>query len=470
MWVLDDSTGQLRDKQEDQGVDLSGGAVAGGGSPVNTGVSSANSIPTQPAASSDPAPTSSGNFTNINKYLAMNQPQSEALGQRVAGGIQSQTDAAGNALTTGENAFNQQVQAAAPGLSSDDIKKISQNGYVDFANDPNNVQKFQATAAGQYSGPNAFSDVSNYQDLMDQVGKASQAAEQVKTTGGREGLIKDVYSRPERATTGMLGLDEALVHGTPDAMNSVNAASDNAAKLNDRIKDIEDSAGKAVAAQQANVQNSQKEIQNDFLGTNGAYTNLVNGITGETTAAQTAAQKAADEAKQWTNLDWLRSNGIFSNAVKAPWAQSSTLPSISDSALQQLGVTRDQFNDLINKQAQVESHQDWFTNPMTPTNPKYVAGQTPSPVLSSFGDYENFGSPVGITASNVASPQEYAELSALGKLLPNSVDQTMLTTPDQAGKYNPDITDFKYNDLINYLNNQNNYIQDYPNRSELSRG
>lgn len=430
MWIFDSTSGELKEQDEDQGVDLGGGAVSSGGSPVNPGT----------------APTSSGNFTSINKYLTQNQPQSEGLGQKVAGQIQANTDAAGSALSQGESEFNQKISEAGPALTQEQIQGAAANPY-EFAQNTTNVDQFKKTLQGNYEGPNSFSDVSNYQDLRNKVSGAANAAEQVKTTGGREELIKNAYSRPERAKQGMLSLDEALLKQTPTALAPVQEKATQANALNDRITSIENSASGAVAGKKKEVQDRAKSIEDSFLGDAGTYNRLKQGIDERVGKVSSQAEQERDEAKNYLDLDWLKKNGALVDTE----SKLGTYPTvgkvnISDAALNQLGITRDQYVDLLTKQARSMQNR---------------GGLEPSGmnVLDNFNDYASYSTPElsGIGRGNVATSDEYNELSALSSLLGDRVDPKYIDTPDQAGKYNSDLTDFNYQKLIDYLNKQNSF-------------
>lgn len=184
-WVLN-ANGELEDQDknqnENQTQDLSGGGgigVAGSGAGAGT------------AATSSGAPTSSGNFTNFNKYLELNQPKTEGLGQKVASGVEAKNTAANSAIDQGEQEFNTSLSAAGPKVDQNQFDKlVNPTDLVDYVKDPNNVDAFKSDAKGQYSGPNAFSEMNNYQDLFDKVSGATKQQEQFKTSSGRQELVK----------------------------------------------------------------------------------------------------------------------------------------------------------------------------------------------------------------------------------------------------------------------------------------
>ncbi|MBK7497364.1 MAG: hypothetical protein IPI28_18915 [Candidatus Omnitrophica bacterium] len=445
-WYLNPETNQLEEQDETtQGVDLSGSRGAGGQS-------------TSSAAPSNAATqTTSGNFTDINKYIALNQPQSEALGQRVASGIDENVTTANTSIDQGQQEFNDALTAANPGMSQAEIKKLASDPakLTEFVKDPTNVERFTTTGAGNYSGPNAFSDIGSYADLIKNVGTAAKAPEQIKNEGGRQELIKDVYSDPSRAKAGMLGLDSALVKQSPGAMKPVEDSAKAAGDLNQRVTDIQNNANTAITAQKEAVQGRAGDIQNAFLGETGAYNRLKSGIDKRVANLSTEATKYRDEAKNYLDKDWLRSQGIISDftpPTPSGFVDGYVMPSetridpskvnISAKALGQLGITKNQYVDLLNK---------WASPPerVNALDPSWQGVDFSSP------DYVSFGSPTsaGINRGNVATDQEYETLSALSTLFGDQIDSGFINTPDQAGSYKTDLTDFNYQDLLNYLSN-----------------
>ena len=83
----------------------SGPATLGGSSVVSTG------DPSKPA---NTAPTKSGSFVNLQRYLDTNQPQAQKLGTNVAGSITQKGKEAESAVKTAKDTFKGQVTANTP--------------------------------------------------------------------------------------------------------------------------------------------------------------------------------------------------------------------------------------------------------------------------------------------------------------------------------------------------------------------
>lgn len=471
-WILDpDGNLQEQQEQDSQVMDLSGSAGAGGSGATVAG--------TMAGQASGPVNTSSGQgFTDINKYLALNQPQANELGQNVAGGIDETTGEATTALTTGEQEFADALSSAHPGMTEQEINDLAQNpaNLASFVQDPTNVERFVSTAAGEYTGPGAFSDVGSYADLVASVSGAAQKGEQSTTQGGKQELIRDVYKKPERANAGMLGLDYALVEQSPEGIGAINESGEAASAVTDRLEGIQEAAGESILAERQNVTDRAGDIQNQFMGEGGVYRNLRNSINDRLEATQASAIGATDDARNYMDINWLLGQDIIEGTPVAEgstyenWAFDPSKVQISDLALQNLGISKDQYVDLIQKQVNARNSRSIWDSPGEkmgyPGIPGVTVGEGP---LQDFNDYLSYGQPTDITAGNVATSEEYAIADALNQLFGSRVDFNDLNTPDQAGSVDPDQVDFNYDDLIAYLNQQQEVLDYYNSIPGLPR-
>lgn len=430
VWVYDPESDELKENQE-AGFDLSGGSVS-------------SSTPAQTGAVQNPTPTSSGNFTDIGKYLNLNQGQAENLGDKVATGIEDRSNAANQGIAQAEDEFNQRVQEGGAPLTDDQIRDAAQNA-TQFASNPDNVEKFKKTSAGEYSGPSGFSDLSGYEELVKNVGQASQASERAKTSGGRQELIRDVYKAPEKASQGMLSLDEAILRQTPTAISKVNDKAAQAKDIQDRFTQAQTAATTAATDRRQATQDSAKLLNDLFLGEGGAYDQLKSGVDTRTQQATADAQKARDEALQYLDRDWLEKQGViydrepqvYKNGNVSGVVRQDFNPAnvkISDAALKQLGISKGQYVSMLNA----------LFNPATTAAAIDPAWQGVN--------LREYAQPTAgnISRGNVATADESAELAALSQLLGEGVDANYFGTP--SGPLDSDMVDFRYNDLMKYLN------------------
>jgi hypothetical protein len=480
MWILDPTTGELKqDENQDQGTDLSGSAGVG-----------TSSSPAAGAAASTPAgPTESGmGFTDINKYLQLNAPQSQALGDKVVGGLEGKMGAANSALDQGQTAFNAALGQSAPKMSEEDINKLASDptALIDFTGQKNprrpmvgpdgaipqrqnnNIQNFQSTAAGQYGGPNSFQDTGGYADLLKTVNSAHTAGENASKPGMQDELVREVYSDPSRAKQGMLSLDTALMNQTPGVAGRIGDAAKQAPVIEKRLGDIQTSSTDAITKQKEDIQARKDQINKAFLGEGGTYDRFKAGLTEKQVSTTDEINRSAAEARDITNLDKLLASGVL---VKTPNPYGSADPYMgndtygrvdptkfnpSQAALDQLGVTKEQLIDLLNKQASAAWRSGYLSLPEgTAASWTNKTGATQPSYMSDWSQYINTGSP-DVSMGSVAGEQDFAQLAALEALMPTQIDENFITP---SNPYQSDVTDFKYQDLLDYLNKELAWIE-----------
>lgn len=151
------------------------------------------------------APDKSGNFVGITKYLNANKPQAAKLGDQAAGVI----DTSANQARDSVNTLNQEADEKIKGTGSlgADILGRIKTGAETLSDQERDVAK--KTAAAQYTGPKAVTDLSNYQGAQKATQTATQNIQNSGTEEGRMGLISQINSKPR--TQGMNVFDNALL-------------------------------------------------------------------------------------------------------------------------------------------------------------------------------------------------------------------------------------------------------------------
>lgn len=455
MWVYDSNQNKLVEQPE--GINISGGSGA-------SGQASGQSIASGAVASqAGPAPTSSGGFTDASRYLNMNQGQTEALGQKVAGSVGAQVDKAQEAVNTHQADFNKSISDAAnQGLSTDQINQLKDAGNLrTFASDTANVDKFKTTTAGKYTGPQSISEVGDYEGLTKLLNPIKQLPKQVETSGGRQELVKTAYTRPERATQGMLGLDAALLNQTPTAFEPIKAQANRAPEIQKQWDDFS-----AKGTEQ--IQSTQKDIADRAAlarsTTKSVYDTTTGGIDSRLKEKETSIMTGADTANNLMNKSWLLEKGILTqdptntktgfkfNSGKF-WEQAfdfetGKLKPEFQNAFTQLGINTAEFMNMLRQYS----------------NPQWTLGQDmdkqggvkvdPSWVIPDFDPYYDIGSPVtaNLSRETIANEDEYATLAALDALMGDELPKFLTGDASQSGKYSEDIVNYDHQKLMEYLN------------------
>lgn len=145
-------------------------------------------------------PKSSGQYQNIQKYLQANQPQGEAMGQKVASNVEQTAE---QAKTLGG-----QLQSSIKGPEAYDPSKVLSN--LPSATEEEKKTYQTTKASGGYTGPSDITEASGYGEFEKQKARAGEQLAQSKTDVGQQELLKQTYARPSY-TRGATALDQTLL-------------------------------------------------------------------------------------------------------------------------------------------------------------------------------------------------------------------------------------------------------------------
>lgn len=151
-------------------------------------------------------PTSSGRFTNIQKYLGANQQAGAKVANTIGKDIEKQTQNVANAIQGSKQQF--QTQANQGRLTQNDLTSaqnvIQGAGLGTQAND---ISQFQRISSGQYKGPQEMQDSDK---LSAKTQNVVQQGKQLENQGGRFNLLRQYFSTPTY-TKGQQNLDEMIL-------------------------------------------------------------------------------------------------------------------------------------------------------------------------------------------------------------------------------------------------------------------
>ena len=151
-------------------------------------------------------PTSSGRFTNIQKYLGANQQAGAKVANTIGKDIEKQTQNVANSIQNSKQQF--QNQANQGRLTQNDLTSaqnvIQGAGLGTQAND---ISQFQRVSSGQYKGPQEMQDSDQ---LSAKTQNVVQQGKQLENQGGRFNLLRQYFSTPTY-TKGQQNLDEMIL-------------------------------------------------------------------------------------------------------------------------------------------------------------------------------------------------------------------------------------------------------------------
>lgn len=342
-------------------------------------------------------------FQDLGAYIRANQPQTQQMGQKVAGNLTNQFNTTKGAIDTANQGFNQQVQQNTVNLDQDLLNQAASDP-TGIAQDQAKKGQFKNMLNAQYQGPQSFETQDFYQGLNDQVSRASQAA---NTASNPAFLQNAVAMQAKNPTAGTKALDSLLIQQTPDAYNAVRQASKPLGTLGDYLSQARNTGNTAASQAAQTTAQTAQQTRDKFLGNNGVVSQFEKGLQDKLLAAnqQRDAFNAAQTAIQ---------NKLYNGQDLTPeeYAQLGGTPGAFPQA-----------NDL----------QNYFTKYYGNNYYKPIGG-TPQdmPLLN------NFFQPGELSTNapdleSVASSEDYAKDAALEDLLGQSLG--VKNTPEKAGTY-----------------------------------
>ena len=342
-------------------------------------------------------------FTNIQGYLAGNQPATEQLAQNISQNLGQQTQAAQNAITGAETGFGNQVTAGTPTYNQQAIKTPSSQVPADLA----------AALSGQYTGPTDISTA--YTPAEQAVSKAQSAGSLLQSPEGTVQYLQQQNLVPG-ITQGGKTLDTLLLQGNPAAQQKLSTAAQATQPLTKQLSTSEaTSSAKIPAAQTAQTKTQSslgQGIQNFRDQINQLVQSKQNALNMQQQQIQNALKGTGTNVSQFGNVQ----------EGTAP----STGPNLNADQLQALGVTQEQWNQLMASR-QPYSYQTQVPIEYTGNAPVTVAGPQIRPTYQTVTKQtplnvpglESYYTPTATSAvgiQNVVTPEQIAYYQALTKL------------------------------------------------------
>lgn len=356
-------------------------------------------------------PSGGSGFANISNYLEQNQPQAMKLGERVAGSITDKANQAREGIDQGSQSFQDQVNQNMVQYNQDLADRAAQDPSQ-FAQNQEDVDAFRQMYSGQYQGPQSFEQQENYGDILSQITGAKNQAQLAGTEQGRKQLVTELQ-QSKRPSQGIASLNNMLLQNSPEAINPINQASEQAFDLDAYFDEVLGESNRL--AQQAAEQSALagQQTQQQFLGEGGVYDQIVGDLDQRVSDARSNAGQTTQQI-----IDALASGQITPEQASYLGIDESQLVGISD----QLG-RMNELNDILGNYLTPDQMGQDFSNYLTQTG-------TPEAVLN---------------RQNVATQDDYLRLQALSDLL--GVDNNVLQ--DQGlGTATDDLVDFDLNNFM----------------------
>ncbi len=455
----------LNDDNEQNNQPTTGGGSVGSGTGKGVGTQQASQV------QQNQAPQAGQAYTDVASYLNANQGGGQQLGEKVGQNLTNNYNDTRNQLANSVNTAKSAINQGYTPENTQLIQQVSANP-MEAANNADTLSQFQSQLNDSYAGPTSWAD---YGTQQGKVSQAQQKAGLLNTPGGNNVLVQEVENQmnPGQTSTGINTLDTLLFQGNQGAQDTAKAAAQPYASLTDYLDQSNTGLQGDIANAQTSAQNASQHALDAFTGANGTLTNLNNTINTNTSKALSDAQarqaainaeiknlyggQAVDTAQTY--------NGTYGGG-QAAWGNTTNynVGNISAENLAALGMTQDQWNAL---QGQLQRAAT------TETKVGHNFGARSVTAQNDLSQYLNEIDPTqAINAGNVATKDQYDQMSAIQKLLGAKTPQELAINPlnaSLAGTYNPNqLNQFNYNaalsDTQNFADQSRKEAQDEANR------
>ena len=457
------------DEEEKKQAEQQGGSNISGTS-TTFGVN----VPGQTAGKG--GPKSSGQYQNLQKYLAANEEQGTQMGQQVAQGVESKV---GQAQQQGQAL---QSSVKAPGVY--DPNKVIGNLGGASEEEKKTYQTMKQT--GGYTGPSDITGIEAYNPYQKAKNEAQTSLEQAKTDVGQQALLGQTFARPQYSA-GAKSLDQTLLARSQGGKQALEGLQNKYSGLLSELGGYESGATQAIqgsqaqavqnkaafapaeqAAQQAiinpiqqraDIENqkaskynemladlSDLELNNDTLnalglqaGTRTYGTNLAQFLNPATMQANVENLATADERQKYNDLLNFLGTNTGQLSMNAPSYQGIT--SSGEAMKQQIAAREKEFKDAARAQQLIGDYG------VTTDYGSALERDLGMPETESTRTTANYGSIEDMINSGL-TPEEYLTRQQ------NKYSGNLINRQQMLDQINSLLNQFNYNDQIKVATNK----------------
>ncbi len=451
----------LNQDDEQNNQPQTGGGSVGSGTGKGVGTQQASQV------QQNQAPQAGQGYTDVASYLNANQGGGQQLGEKVGQNLTNNYNDTRNQLANSVNTAKSAINQGYTPENTQLIQQVSANPMA-AANNADTLSQFQSQLNDSYAGPTSWAD---YGTQQGKVSQAQQKANLLNTPGGNNVLVQEVENQmnPGQTSTGINTLDTLLFQGNQGAQDTAKAAAQPYSSLTDYLDQANTGVQGSIADAKTAAQNTSQHALDAFTGANGTLTNLNNTINTNTSKALSDAQ--AQEAAVKAALAGIYGGqkadttgtklGTYGGG-QVDWGNTTNynVGNLDPQTLASLGMTQDQWNAL-----QGQLQRAGTSQMMNGHN--FGAGSVTA--QNDLSQYLNQLDPTqAINAGNVATADQYAQMSAIQKLLGDKTPQGTAINPLNAalaGTYNPNqLNQFAYDaalgDTKNFADTSRQQAQD----------
>jgi hypothetical protein len=216
------------------------------------------------------APTSSGQWTNLQSYLDANN--GGQFGEDFAAHIGKDVSQAQSSVTDAATNFQGQVDGATVETNPDVLGQVTASPETMTEEQQ---QAFQDQLNAEYGGPQSAYGDSAFQQAGAQAQAAYGESQAAKTASGQTSLLKKFYNKPTY-TAGGQALDSAILSADPNAQAAIHSLSQEASNLPISYQNAALAANDAASAAAAKTAAAREAAQNTIGVSGGNLTPKLN--------------------------------------------------------------------------------------------------------------------------------------------------------------------------------------------------
>lgn len=199
-------------------------------------------------------PTSSGRFTNLQKFVKANQPGSgQGLSGQISKKVESQARDVQQGVQGAQEQFQQRVQQSLQPVQS--AQQLSEQIKTDASKlTDEQMQQALGVRDYKYTGPQGLSNIEQTQSQAQQI---QQIGQNLGSESGRFQTLRNLFAKPTYST-GQQRLDQLLLQTAPGQQQVLSQIRKTAGQVGSELSKAQQTAQQqALGAQQAGLQASE---------------------------------------------------------------------------------------------------------------------------------------------------------------------------------------------------------------------
>lgn len=129
---------------------------------------------------------------------------------------------------------------------------------------PEQQQRFADIINTAYTGPGSLQQAGLYQTAEQKTRAAQEALQKIKTAGGREGFLRDIFGKGREYTEGQARLDALLMNVSPEAVGRLQQQVAQTGDITSQLQKAENVSKAMALGRTTELENIQKQARDEY--------------------------------------------------------------------------------------------------------------------------------------------------------------------------------------------------------------